>query len=52
MSLSARIEKRDAVEQATEITTESLLDSFKSGIKKTFSDENLNVSDHDVHVPS
>lgn len=41
--MSARIQ-RDTVDQATEITTESFLDSIKSGLKKTFSDENINVS--------
>lgn len=47
MGMSARIEKRDTAEQATEVTTESIFDSIKSGIKKTFSDDNINVSSHD-----
>lgn len=45
--MSARIVKRDAGEQqidAIEITTESLFGSIRSGLKKTFSDENIEVS--------
>lgn len=46
--MSARIQ-RDTADQAIEITTESFFDSIKSGLKKTFSDENVNVS-WDSHV--
>lgn len=45
--MSAHIVKRDAGEQqidAIEITTESLFGSIRSGLKKTFSDENIEVS--------
>lgn len=40
--------RRDADEnvqdQAIDITTPSILDTIKSGLQKTFSDENVNVS--------
>lgn len=44
--MSARIEKRDVADQATEITTESIFDMIKSGIKNTFSDDNISVRLH------
>lgn len=44
--MSARVEKREAEPEAVdvEITTQGLLDLFKSGFEKTFSDDNINVS--------
>jgi hypothetical protein len=39
--MSAHIEKRDAGD--VEITTQGIIDLFKSGITKTFSDDNINV---------
>lgn len=43
--MSAHIEKRDTEAVGdVEITTQGLLDMFKSGFEKTFSDDNINVS--------
>lgn len=42
--MSAHIQKRDTSTGDVEITTPNLLDSFKNGLQKTFSDENINVS--------
>ena len=47
--MSARIEKRDTGDQPTEITTESIFDMIKSGIKNTFSDDNINVRQSQCH---
>lgn len=45
--MSAHIEKRDAPnvqEDAITVTTESILDTVKSGVSKTFSQDSLDVS--------
>lgn len=50
MSMSARIEKRDTADQAVEITTQSIFESFKGGVKNLFSDDNVKVSSNG-HLP-
>lgn len=43
--MTAHIQKRDTSEVGdVEITTQGILDAFKSGLEKTFSADNLNVS--------
>jgi hypothetical protein len=43
--MSAHIRKRDTAEVGDlEITTPGLFDSIKTGLQKTFSEDNLNVS--------
>lgn len=45
--MSAHIEKRDAPnvqDAAIPVTTESILDTLKNGVQKTFSQDSLDVS--------
>ena len=42
--MTAHIQKRDTEVGDVEITTQGIFDAFKSGLEKTFSADNLNVS--------